>query len=434
MIQPIKAGKNEWRISWVDTENPLPCRREITDAVSEEGGFFLPTVVIVSTANGKLIDRPRLLEELDQIQVESFLESLFDQHGQPECLAIESSPNWEEKAWQRFSRDYKLDIHFTDHPRKSPESRRELARNLTDALMRDRKEMDALAPGKIAEGLIATAQRMRTPDKRMALFHKALEIDSHCTRARVELADGELQAGNWSNALRGYEEVIAHESRRRGKGDTCPWAEMENRPVLRARFGRVMVLWQYGKYVEAAGECEHLLELNSVDNQGVRFLLPMLYLLAHDSEKASAFFRHYIDAFPKDYQEPAFLFGWGLALSFQDEESGAKVRYKEGILKNFYVPRLLLEQPLPPSELWLPNDRADLTYAQEFMDSYAVLWDRDTGALRLLREAYEEILPRVGKLLAHRQQMLEFQDQRYDPAYREKWQKLLAEDEAMVKL
>ncbi|MEO8204847.1 MAG: tetratricopeptide repeat protein [Chthoniobacterales bacterium] len=430
MIQPIKSERNEWRISWVDLEDPLPCSDEADFETTRR--FFLPTVVLITGQNGKLVDRPRLLEELDQPQIETYLESLFDQHGQPTCLAVESSEDWEEKGWQRFSRDYRIELHFTEHRKKSTASKEELARNLADSLRRDRKSV-AQTPKQIAEGLTATAHRTRSADKRTALFRKALELDPECVRARVELGDIEFQQSNWSNALRDYEDVIARETQRIGRSGSCSWSEESSRAYLRSRLGRVMVLWQYGKYDEAASECEILLELNPVDNQGARFFLPMLYLLSDEIEKAQAVYIRYGELYPGDYQEPSFLFGWGLVLSLADDESGAKARYKEGILKNMYIPPLLLEQPLPPNELWLPNDRADLTYAHEFMDSYAILWDRDAGALRSLREAYEEIFPRVKQLIAHRRHMLEFQDQRYDPDYREKWQKFLAADEALLK-
>ncbi|MEO6053037.1 MAG: hypothetical protein ABIP97_03410 [Chthoniobacterales bacterium] len=432
MIQPIKSERNEWRISWVDLDDPLPCSEEarFEDTAAR---FFLPTVVLISAQNGKLIDRPRLLEELDQQQIESYLETLFEEYGQPTCLAVEFSGDWDEKAWQRFSRDYRIELHFTEHRKKSKASKEELARNLAESLRRDRKSV-AQSPRQIAAGLTATAHRTRSSDKRTALFRKALELDPDCVRARVELGDIEFQQSNWSNALRDYDDVITRENQRLGRSGTCVWAEESSRAYLRSRLGRTMVLWQYGKYSEASLECEILLELNPIDNQGARFFLPLLYLLGDEMEKAQTFFSRYVEVYPRDYQEPSFLFGWGLALSLADEEAAAKLRYKEGILKNIYIPPLLLEQALPPAELWMPNDRADMTYAHEFMDSYSILWDRDAGALRALREAYEEIFPRVKQLIAHRQQMLEFQDQRYDPDYREKWQKFLATDEALMKM
>ncbi|MEO6848706.1 MAG: hypothetical protein ABI443_13295 [Chthoniobacterales bacterium] len=433
MIQPIKSGRNEWRLSWVDLDDALPCSSKPDALESSVVEFFLPTVVLVSAGNGKPVDRPRLLEELDQHQIESYLGTLFDQHGQPEYLTIESSGDWDEKAWQRFSRDYRIEIHFTEHRKKTAGSKEELARNLAKSLQNERT-YPPQTPKQIAAGLVATAQRTQSTGKRTALYRKALALDADCSRASVELADMEFQQANWSTALRHYEEIISFELARLGQSGSALWNEENNRPYLRARLGRSMVLWQYGRYSEAAIECELLLQLNPEDNQGARFFLPMLFLLADEVEKARVFFRHYEQTYPKDYQEPSFLFGWGLILSLADEEAAAKSRYKEGILKNIYISSLLLEQPIPSTDLWLPNDRADLTYAHEFMDSYAMLWERDAASLRLLREAYEEILPRIRQLVALRRTMLEFQDQRYDQNYREKWQKLLAEDEALIKL
>ena len=94
---------------------------------------------------------------------------------------------------------------------------------------------------------------------------------------------------------------------------------------------------------------------------------------------------------------------------------------------------MLLELDEPPRSLWLPNDRAEPNYAAEFVESYAVLWDKEPGALRLLREVFDEMLPRIEKIVLHREQMADFQDQRYEPDYKEAWQALVQKDESLTK-
>ena len=159
----------------------------------------------------------------------------------------------------------------------------------------------------------------------------------------------------------------------------------------------------------------------------------MLHLLAESPDRAAAFFAGYSGQYPRDFSEPSFLFGWALTHSLEGRESEARAKYAEGILKNIYLAPMLLELDEPPRSLWLPNDRAEPNYAAEFVESYAVLWDKEPGALRLLREVFDELVPRIEKIVLHREQMADFQDQRYEPDYKETWQELIRKDESLTK-
>jgi hypothetical protein len=102
------------------------------------------------------------------------------------------------------------------------------------------------------------------------------------------------------------------------------------------------------------------------------------------------------------------------------------------MLRNIHIAPMLLETPEPPKNLWFPNDRAEPTYAVDFIQSYAVLWDREPGALRLLREVWLEIQPRIQKIIRQREMMLDLQDQRYDPDFKTKWQNLANDEEKLT--
>jgi hypothetical protein len=69
----------------------------------------------------------------------------------------------------------------------------------------------------------------------------------------------------------------------------------------------------------------------------------------------------------------------------------------------------------------------------DFIQSYAVLWDREPSALRLLREVWQAIQPRLEKIVQQRELMLDLQDQRYDPEFKTKWQTLTAQEEQLTK-
>jgi len=422
MIQPLKSAKTTWYVYWVDLEEPLPTG----------GDYFLPTLLIVCDRAGIPVASPEILEELDQVRVENFLLKLIEKDGPPDRITVCEHDDWEDDDWKAFSHDNHIEVRFRDFDRSGPEELRALAK--TVVLRFARPESKAPRPRDVARGLVNTALRTRTPEKKRALLRAALARDADCSAARVELADLEYQNGNWRACLTDYEEVVARDFSRWEPQRPQWWKNLATRPLLRALYGRGMTLWHQGHHADAAAQFEHLLSLNPGDNQGARFIIPLLHLLDDNLEAASTFFARYESDFADDYAEPALLFGWAICRSLEGDETGARNKYFEGILRNFYITPMLLEEPDLPRNLWHPNDRAELHYASEFIDSYAVLWDRETGALRLLREVWEEIQLLLTKLIALRQKMADFQDQRYEPNYKAQWKALLAEDEALTTL
>ena len=91
-----------------------------------------------------------------------------------------------------------------------------------------------------------------------------------------------------------------------------------------------------------------------------------------------------------------------------------------------------MDLPSPSSEIWYPNDRAEPGYAQDFMQSYAILWERDPAATRFLREIHTELAPEVEHVVTLRRQMSEWQDQRYDRNFKDRWKEMTALDESLT--
>jgi len=420
MIQPLKSSKTTWFVHWLDLEEPVP---------SDGEDYFLPTLLIVCDQNGAPLGAPEVLEELDQIRVENHLLKLIEKSGTPDRITICSSDDWDDEAWKIFSKDNAVEIRFQRFGRGGPEELRAIAR--TVVLRFAGEGGNAPLSKDVARGLVNTALRVRSPRKKLALLRTALDRDADCSTARIELADVEFQHGNWKACLAAYDEVVNREFPHWESRHPQWWIARETRPLLRALYGRAMTLWHQGQHTDAAAQFEHLLGLNARDNQGVRFFIPLLHLLADDQETAAESFARYEKEFPGDYAEPALLFGWALSHSLEGNETAAREKYRLAILKNIYIAPMLLEEAEPPRGLWHPNDRAEPNYAAEFIDSYAVLWDRETGALRHLREAWQEMQPRIREIAALRERMADFQDQRYEPDYKILWQKLVAEDERL---
>jgi tetratricopeptide (TPR) repeat protein len=420
MIQPLRSSKTTWFVYWLDLEEPVPSGND----------FFLPTLLLVCDDTGTPISAPDVLEELDQVRVENFLVKLFEKLGPPDKLAVCNSEEWDEDAWKMFSQENNVEIRFQRFDRGGPDEIKNLAKSVV--LRVSRQGGSEPRAQDVARGLVNTALRIRSAPKKLALLRAALERDSECSLARVELADADFQQGNWKNCLAGYEEIISREMPRWQEQPAVWWTDRETRPFLRSLYGRAMTLWHEGHHLDAASQFEALLAFNAKDNQGVRFFIPLLYLLSEQQDTALAWFEKYEKDYPKDYEEPSFQFGWGLTLYLDGHEAEAKARYTAAILKNIYIAPMLLELPEPPRNLWHPNDRAEPAYASEFIDSYAVLWDREVGALRLLREVWEEIQPRVQQIVAHRENMADFQDQRYEPDYKKQWKENVEIDEKLT--
>ena len=103
------------------------------------------------------------------------------------------------------------------------------------------------------------------------------------------------------------------------------------------------------------------------------------------------------------------------------------------MIQNLYIAPLLLDVPEPAPDIWQHNDRGDLQYAVDFLNSFGLLWERDAAAVRFLREMYTEATPFLDKLIALRQYMEDFQDHRYEPRHREIWHSLVEREQELIR-
>ena len=427
MIQPLNSARNSWRLLWIDLEDPVPSPA-LAGQSGTEGDYCLPTCLLVTTASGKPLCPPEILEELDQMHAEQLLGRLFEEHGTPDRLTIAESDDWDTEGWRSFAIDCRIEIAFGSFPAAKPGELRHVGRRIAQRLRGEAFH----SPGAVALGLVATARRLRSPDKKSAHLRKALEQDAGCVLARVELADADYQTARWNEAGRGYQEVADCEERR-WRGETPEWWEdPETRPYLRALYGRAMTHWHQGHFTETAQDLEKLLKLNPRDNQGVRFLLPLVHLLGEEDASALKSLGEYDRNYPDDYCEPSLLFGKGLALWRSGDETGARAAYRAAMLRNLYITPMLLDTPSPQANIWHPNDRSEIGYAQDFIQSYAILWERDPSAIRFLRELHAELAPKIERILTLRKTMTDWQDQRYDHDFKARWKALTDQDEAMT--
>jgi tetratricopeptide (TPR) repeat protein len=422
MIQPLKTPRNTWRLHWLDLSEPVPTG----------GDWFLPTLVVVLDRNGSPVGPPEIMEELDQARIESMLYRLIENSSAPDQLLVPESDDWNHPDWQAFSSECKLEIRFHAPDKSLTEELHAVTRLVVSKAGRPGGNAAPL-PAEIAAGLVRTARRLHSQEKRESVLRAALDKAPDCSPARIELADIEFNKGNWKSCAEAYSEVVRRGAYLRQAPVTAWWTDHATRPYLRALYGQAMTDWHLARYNEAAATLTDLIACNPADNQGARFLVPMLHLLAEQPAKAAKYFSSYAKKYPDDFHEPSFHFGWAFCASVEGRETVARSKYVEGILRNIYIAPMLLEVPEPPKDIWFPNDRAEPSYASEFLQSYAVLWDREPAALRILREVWQDIQKRVAALVRHRELMVDFQDQRYDPDYKARWQELCAEDDRLSK-
>ncbi len=413
MIQPLSKNRPEWVVRWVEVDEAV---------VSVEGEVILPVFQIVTDGRGVPLDAPDMVAELEQGRLEETLEKLFEEHGKPGRLVVASSEDWDEEEWKEFCSQHDIALRFRDL-RDETVCRFQDLRDAVGGGGKGREE-----EARLAFFLKEKSMELRSARRREAYLRKALDFNPSFSAARIDLADIEFSRGEWKKCMASYESVLETERLLAGAQGVSWWTDHSTRSYLRALFGRAMTFWHQGKYRDATQSLQRLLKINAEDHQGVRFYIPMLLLLEEREEEAWEYFEKYAVRYPGDFVDPAMYFGWGLLLSFRGEEAEALKKYQAGMLKNIYMAPLLLEERVPARNLWQPNDRSEPVYAEEFVDSYAPLWDKEPGSLRMLREAWDGLVPRIREIVAHRQAVLDFQDQRYDKDFRAKWERMIEKD------
>src|SRR6202008_2320699 len=368
------------------------------------------------------------VRELDQRRVELFLHRVFQERGSPDELLVPDLDEWDEIVWQGLSREYQCQINLIDIEPSEEESREaESIESQLSNLIAGSAENLLATHGEtfVAQGLVKAVHHTRSIDKKRALLAKALELSENLPDAMVELADLELQDGNVDSAAEKFANAAAN-----SLGFHVPG---ESSCYIRALHGQVLTAWQRGDLWQAIQMGEHLLSSNPLDHPGVRFLIPLLQLLTGQIDESQEYFSWYQKIYPNDIEDPGFQFAWALSLVDRDEEKAAAEKYRRGMIQNLYLAPLLLDIPEPAPDIWQHNDRGNIQYAADFLNSFGLIWERDAAAVRFLREVYTESGAMLEQLIALRPKMADFQDHRYEPHHRENWQQLIEQEQALIK-
>lgn len=417
MIQPLRATREVWRFDWFDLDVP----------VQFGSMFILPTCLYVVHRYTRMLIGHEFVRELDQRRVELFVHRLFQERGAPDELLVPDLEEWDDSLWQGLSREYGCEVNLVDlKAKQSDTGSEENIQAQLGSLIAGSAEKILASQGNstVAHGLVRAVKHMRSPDKKRALLIKALKLMDDLPEALVELADLDLQEGRLEAAEEGFS---------RAAEAAAPF-HLRDQPsyFIRAQHGRFLAAWQKGELANAVAVGEELLFANPVDHPGIRFLLPLLLLLSNQLEQANEFFSWYDQTYPNDLEDPGLHFGWALTHFEFDEDQLAITKYQNGMVQNLYLAPFLLDLPEPPPDIWQYTERGDTNYALEFVDSFGALWERNAAATRFLREVYMAMLPKLDQLIELRRKMAETQDNRYDPNHKEAWDRLVAEEQALV--
>jgi tetratricopeptide (TPR) repeat protein len=196
-----------------------------------------------------------------------------------------------------------------------------------------------------AEKLACQAMEADDHSEALSLCLEAINFDPNCVDAHTIMASAFKKACDRVEHLRhiveSAEEQLGGQSYiEANKGDF--WGLLETRPYMRARLYLAQTLNEAGALDEAITEYKALLELNSNDNLGVRYILIALYLETGDLDCARRLITEYADN--------SAVFAWSAVLErfLAKDEPGAQQMLLNARQTNPYVEDYLLgKKPLP---------------------------------------------------------------------------------------
>ena len=161
--------------------------------------------------------------------------------------------------------------------------------------------------------------------------------------------------------------------------DRAFWLDLSTRPYMRARYGLADCLLAQGELESAASHFGALLELNPGDNQGVRYRLVPLLLLAGRNADAAAVLQESAE------DSPHFAYAAVLLALRAEDRPGARRLLRGALKSNRRVPAYLTGQKELPE--MLPVDFAIGSIEEAVLCAHDLLdpWLATPGAVEWLR-------------------------------------------------
>jgi uncharacterized protein YecA (UPF0149 family)/transcriptional regulator with XRE-family HTH domain len=275
---------------------------------------------------------------------------------------------------------------------------REMERELEGKDFKDAEEINQylneenLQPGKVsapltdqdkAQELLFDAYETHGK-KRRKLVEKALKLDPNNPDAYNILAEEAetfegAQAMYYQGMIRG-EKAFGEVFFRENNGHF--WGIASTRSYMRSKFSYAQLLHQDSKLEDAIKHYKELLELNEMDNQGVRFSLFEVYVETNRIAKA----KQLLERYPEEAISTNSLYNkLLLELLEHGPTSNAKNLLNEAMNQNKHVPDYLLSENPMPKESPAFFQLGDKSEAIIYVEQFGQLWSKKDKLLSWLK-------------------------------------------------
>lgn len=235
-----------------------------------------------------------------------------------------------------------------------------------------------------AQELIYDAWETADPMERVSMAKQALKLSPDCADAYSLLAEETAQTSH--EALKLYVDAAAAAQRTLDpsvfKDDLGHfWGLIETRPFMRAQQGIADCLMEAGRFVEAVDVLQQMLELNTSDSQGMRYLLMSVLFELDDVAARDGLFQRFAT-------ESSAFWAYSKALHALREpagEAGAMNELQRARRSNHFIADVLLGlRPIMtgPAQFYGDGDQGDAAYYLELCMHH---WLRTPGAIEALR-------------------------------------------------
>jgi len=237
-----------------------------------------------------------------------------------------------------------------------------------------------------AQDIMYDAWESDNPNDRIKLAKKALKICPDCADAYNFLA--EEKSETLKEAIDYYQKGV--EAGRRALGEEMFkedsghfWGLIDTRPYMRSRFGLMECLWNLGKHDDAIMHDQEMLELNTSDNQGVRYILIAYFAEIGRYDQLDEFINH--SEFKDDCCSEWHYTRALLSFVTEGESKKANTDLKIALKSNQYVPAYLTgKKRIPsilPDRITMGGEDEGFCYAYRHIKA----WQKVPGAIEWLK-------------------------------------------------
>lgn len=239
-----------------------------------------------------------------------------------------------------------------------------------------------------AQELIYDAWETADPMDRISMAKQALKLSPDCADAYSLLAEESAQTSH--EALKLYLDASSAAGRtlnpsvfEEDRGHF--WALIETRPYMRAQQGIADCLMEGGRFAEAVDVLQQMLELNTADSQGMRYLLMSSLFELGDAPARSSLFEKFATESSAFWAYSKALHAFLRAQAAGDATS----ELRRACRTNHFIADVLLGlRPIMtgPAQFYGEGDQGDAAYYLELSMHH---WLRAPGAIEALRALYQ---------------------------------------------